>query len=52
MFDGSQRAVAPAAVALVRERLELIPALPDGLAAPPIVNSRGIRVGELTVRTI
>ena len=51
VIDGSQRAVAPATVALVRERLELSPALPDGLAAPPILNSRGIRVGELTART-
>lgn len=45
--DGAGRAVAPAAVALARAALGLDTALPDGLAAAPIVNSRGIRVGEL-----
>jgi L-asparaginase II len=45
--DGSVRAVAPAAVALVRAELGLVAAVPEALVAAPIVNSRGIRVGEL-----
>ena len=45
--DGALRAVAPAGVALVRSALGLAAAVPDGLAAAPIVNSRGVRVGEL-----
>jgi L-asparaginase II len=45
--DGSGRAVAPAGVALVREELGLAGLVPDGLVAAPIVNSRGVRVGEL-----
>jgi L-asparaginase II len=45
--DGSVRAVAPAAVALVRAELGLAAAVPETLVAAPIVNSRGIRVGEL-----
>jgi L-asparaginase II len=45
--DGATRAVAPAGVALARSALGLEAAVPDGLAAAPIVNSRGLRVGEL-----
>jgi L-asparaginase II len=45
--DGSVRAVAPAGVALARSALGLTAAVPDTLAAAPIVNSRGLRVGEL-----
>ena len=45
--DGSVRAVAPAGVALARSALGLAAAVPDALAAAPIVNSRGLRVGEL-----
>jgi L-asparaginase II len=45
--DGSVRAVAPAGVALARSALELAAKVPDTLAAAPIVNSRGLRVGEL-----
>ena len=45
--DGSLRAVPPAAVALVRSELGLAAAVPETLVAAPIVNSRGIRVGEL-----
>jgi L-asparaginase II len=45
--DGAARAVAPAAVALVRAELGLDARVPDALVAAPIVNSRGIRVGEL-----
>ena len=45
--DGGVRAVAPAGVALVRAELGLEARVPDALAAAPIVNSRGIRVGEL-----
>ena len=41
------RAVAPAGVALARAVLGLEAAVPDALVAAPIVNSRGIRVGEL-----
>jgi L-asparaginase II len=45
--DGALRAVAPAGVALVRSALGLAAAVPETLAAAPIVNSRGVRVGEL-----
>jgi L-asparaginase II len=45
--DGSVRAVAPAGVALARSALGLAAEVPDTLAAAPIVNSRGLRVGEL-----
>jgi L-asparaginase II len=45
--DGALRAVAPAGIALVRSELGLAAAVPDGLAAGAIVNSRGVRVGEL-----
>jgi len=45
--DGSVRAVAPAGAALTRSALGLRAELPDGLAVAPIVNSRGVRVGEL-----
>jgi L-asparaginase II len=45
--DGSLRAVPPAGVALVRSALGLRAAVPDELVAAPIVNSRGVRVGEL-----
>jgi L-asparaginase II len=45
--DGSVRAVPPAAVALARAELGLAAAVPETLVAAPIVNSRGIRVGEL-----
>ena len=45
--DGSVRAVAPAGVALARSALGLAADVPDTLAAAPIVNSRGLRVGEL-----
>jgi L-asparaginase II len=45
--DGGVRAVAPAAVALAREVLGLEATVPDVLVSTPIVNSRGIRVGEL-----
>jgi L-asparaginase II len=45
--DGAKRAVAPAAVALARETLGLTAAVPEALAVAPIVNSRGVRVGEL-----
>jgi L-asparaginase II len=45
--DGSVRAVAPAGVALVRAELGLAAAVPETLVAAPILNSRGIRVGEL-----
>jgi L-asparaginase II len=47
--DGSGRAVPPAGVALVRAELGLGAAVPDTLVAAPIVNSRGVRVGELRV---
>jgi L-asparaginase II len=50
VVDGAHRAVPPAAVALLREALALEPHLPEALAAPAIVNSRGIRVGELVAR--
>jgi L-asparaginase II len=49
--DGSQRAVAPAGVALVRSELGLAAAVPETLVAAPIVNSRGVRVGELRAAT-
>jgi L-asparaginase II len=49
--DGSVRAVAPAGVALVRSALGLGAAVPDALVAAPIVNSRGVRVGELRAFT-
>ena len=49
--DGAVRAVAPAGVALARSALGLEAAVPDALAAPPIVNSRGLRVGELRAAT-
>jgi L-asparaginase II len=45
--DGSLRAVPPAGVALARSELGLAAAVPDELVAAPIVNSRGVRVGEL-----
>jgi L-asparaginase II len=45
--DGALRAVPPAGVALARSALGLVAAVPDELVAAPIVNSRGIRVGEL-----
>src|SRR5829696_10318544 len=45
--DGSLRAVPPAGVALVRSELGLAARVPEELAAAPIVNSRGIRVGVL-----
>ncbi len=45
--DGATRAVAPAGVALARAALGLEAAVPEALAAAPIVNSRGLRVGEL-----
>ena len=45
--DGSLRAVAPAGIALARAELGLGAHVPDELVAAPIVNSRGIRVGEL-----
>jgi L-asparaginase II len=45
--DGALRAVPPAAVALARSALGLAAAVPDSLVAAPIVNSRGVRVGEL-----
>ena len=45
--DGAARAVAPAAVALARAELGLGARVPEALVAAPIVNSRGIRVGEL-----
>jgi L-asparaginase II len=49
--DGALRAVSPAAVALARTALGLAAAVPDNLVAAPIVNSRGIRVGELRATT-
>jgi L-asparaginase II len=45
--DGALRAVAPAGVALARSVLGLEAGVPDGLVMAPIVNSRGVRVGEL-----
>jgi len=45
--DGAQRAVPPAAVGLARAALGLAAAVPESLAVAPIVNSRGVRVGEL-----
>jgi L-asparaginase II len=45
--DGALRAVPPAGVALARAELGLAAAVPEALAAAPIVNSRGVRVGEL-----
>jgi L-asparaginase II len=45
--DGALRAVAPAGIALARSALGLAAAVPDSLVEPPIVNSRGVRVGEL-----
>jgi L-asparaginase II len=45
--DGALRAVAPAGVALARAELGLDAAVPEDLVAAPIVNSRGILVGEL-----
>ena len=47
--DGSLRAVAPAGAALVRSELGLDAAVPDRLVVAPILNSRGLRVGELRV---
>jgi L-asparaginase II len=47
--DGALRAVAPAAVALARDALGLAAAVPETLVSAPILNSRGIRVGELRV---
>jgi L-asparaginase II len=49
VLDGAVRAVAPAGVALVRSELRLDAAVPDSLAVAPILNSRGLRVGELRV---
>ena len=49
--DGAVRAVAPAGVALARSALGLEAAVPGALAAAPIVNSRGLRVGELRAAT-
>ena len=48
--DGSLRAVAPAGVALARSALGLAAAVPETLVAAPIVNSRGVHVGELRAR--
>jgi L-asparaginase II len=45
--DGAMRAIPPAAVALARAELGLDARVPESLVAAPIVNSRGIRVGEL-----
>jgi L-asparaginase II len=45
--DGSLRAVPPAGIALARSALGLAAPVPEGLASVPIVNSRGIRVGEV-----
>jgi L-asparaginase II len=45
--DGSLRAVAPAGVALARSALGLAADVPEALSVAPIVNSRGVRVGEL-----
>jgi L-asparaginase II len=45
--DGGARAVGPAGVALVRAELGLAAVVPDELAVVPIMNSRGLRVGEL-----
>jgi L-asparaginase II len=45
--DGGVRAVAPAGVALARAKLGLRATVPDSLAVAPIMNSRGLRVGEL-----
>jgi L-asparaginase II len=45
--DGGVRAVAPAGVALARSALGLAGNVPESLAVAPIVNSRGLRVGEL-----
>ena len=45
--DGAVRAVAPAGVALVRSELGLDAAVPERLAVAPMLNSRGLRVGEL-----
>jgi L-asparaginase II len=45
--DGAARAVAPAGVALARVALGLEAAVPEALVTAPIVNSRGLRVGEL-----
>ena len=45
--DGGVRAVAPAGVALARSALGLEAAVPETLAVAPILNSRGLRVGEL-----
>jgi L-asparaginase II len=47
--DGAGRAVAPAAVALARGELGLAAQVPEPLAVAPILNSRGLRVGELRV---
>jgi L-asparaginase II len=49
--DGSQRALDPAAVWAVREALgvDVRGAPIDALAAPAVVNSRGVPVGRLTV---
>jgi L-asparaginase II len=49
--DGGVRAVAPAGVALVRSALGIAAAVPDALVEAPIVNSRGVRVGELRAST-
>ena len=45
--DGAVRAVAPAGVALARSELGLNAAVPERLAVAPMLNSRGLRVGEL-----
>ena len=52
VLDGNGRAIDPAAVLCARELLGLpVATAPLAvLAAPPILNSRGIRVGELVAR--
>ena len=50
--DGAVRAVAPAGVALVRSELGLDAAVPERLAVAPMLNSRGLRVGELRVLVV
>lgn len=45
--DGAVRAVAPAGVALARSELGLDAAVPERLAVAPMLNSRGLQVGEL-----
>ena len=50
--DGAVRAVAPAGVALARSELGLDAAVPERLAVAPMLNSRGLRVGELRVLVV